>query len=64
MRSLRSEAAAPSSSRGEIAADTDLAQLAFELGGFLLAGNAAYVLFRDAGALEQGRRAVRSRLAV
>ena len=41
-------------------ADTDLAQLAFELGGFLLAGNAAYVLFRDAGALEQGRRAVRS----
>jgi AcrR family transcriptional regulator len=61
---LLQELAADARSRGEIAADTDLAQLAFELGGFLLAGNAAYVLFRDPGALEQGRRAVRTRLAV
>jgi AcrR family transcriptional regulator len=61
---LLQELAADARSRGEIAADTDLTQLAFELGGFLLAGNAAYVLFRDARALDQGRRAVRARLAV
>lgn len=50
-------------SRGEIAADTDLTQLAFELGGSLLAANAAHVLFRDARALDHGRRAARARLA-
>ncbi len=59
---LLQELAADARSRGELPADTDLAQLSFELGGFLLAGNAAYVLFRDAGALDQGRRAVRARL--
>lgn len=60
---LIQELAAEARSRGEIA-DTDLAQLAFELAGFLLAANSAYVLFRDTGALERGRRAVRARLAV
>jgi AcrR family transcriptional regulator len=48
--------------RGEIAAEPETDQLAFELIGFLGGANASFVLFRDATVLERARRAVRVRL--
>ena len=52
---LLQELGADARGRGELAADTDLAQLSFELGGFLLAANSAYVLFRDAARARPGQ---------
>ena len=49
--------------RGELRADIDARQLAFELEGALLSGNWYFHLYRDAAYLEYARRAVRTRLA-
>ena len=49
-------------SAGEIAADEDPAQLAFELNSMLAMGNSAYVLFADPAALDRARVGVRQRL--
>ena len=48
--------------RGEIAAEADTAQLAFELNALLLGANASFVLHRDADALERARLGIRDRL--
>ena len=50
--------------KGEIAAEPETEQLAFELIGYLGGANASFVLFRDPLVLERARRAVRTRLAV
>lgn len=47
---------------GEIRPDEDVAQLVFELDSVLLGVNYAYVFFRDPGALDRGRTAVKNRL--
>jgi hypothetical protein len=49
-------------SAGEIAADEDPAQLAFELNSMLAMGNSAYVLFADPAALDRARVGVHQRL--
>lgn len=48
---------------GELRADTDPAQLAFELEGALLSANWYVHLYRETSYIERARRAVRSRLA-
>ena len=48
--------------RGEIADETDAAQLAFELNALLLGANASFVLHGDVGALERARRGIGDRL--
>lgn len=48
---------------GELRADEDPTQLAFELNGMLKMGNAAFMLEPDAGGLERARRGFQSRLA-
>jgi AcrR family transcriptional regulator len=50
--------AAEGQRRGEIAADADLEQLAFELDACLEAGNYYFVLFREPEVLDRARRAV------
>jgi AcrR family transcriptional regulator len=49
-------------SAGEIAADEDPAQLAFELNSMLAMGNSAYVLFADPAALDRACVGVHRRL--
>jgi AcrR family transcriptional regulator len=49
---------------GEIAANADPEQIAFEIDSLLLGANAAFLLFEDGAALERARRAVSDRLAV
>ena len=50
--------------QGEIAADADPEQIAFEIDAAMLGANAAFLLFGDSEALERARRAVRDRLEV
>lgn len=47
---------------GEIAADVDVKQLAFELDAYLELANYTFILFRDTDALRRGREAVRTAL--
>jgi AcrR family transcriptional regulator len=47
---------------GEIDADADPEQLAFEIDSLLIGANGAFVLFSDEQALERARRAIRERL--
>jgi AcrR family transcriptional regulator len=49
-------------SLGEISADADPAQLAFETNAMLVAANLAFPLFGDSGILERARVGVRERL--
>ncbi len=49
---------------GEIAADADPEQIAFEIDSVMLGANAAFLLFGDSEALERARRAVGDRLEV
>ncbi len=56
-------AAEEAQQRGELAADTDPRQLAFELEAALLSANWYFHLFSDATYLDRARRAVRARLA-
>ena len=44
--------------RGELPADLDPEQVAFQLNGYVMAGNWAKQLFGDAGALESSRAAI------
>jgi AcrR family transcriptional regulator len=48
--------------RGEIAADADATQLAFEIGSLLLGANNAYLLQDDPAALDRARRGIAARL--
>ena len=48
--------------RGELAGDTDAAQLAFELHALVQEANWAYQLFNDPRAFERARRGIRNRL--
>ncbi len=50
--------------RGEIDADADPEQIAFEIDSVMLGANAAFMLFDDREALERARRAVCDRLEV
>jgi AcrR family transcriptional regulator len=50
--------------QGEVAADADPEQIAFEIDSVMLGANAAFLLFGDSEALERARRAVRDRLEV
>jgi AcrR family transcriptional regulator len=50
--------------RGELRADEDPAQLAFELNSYLLLGNTAFVLHEDPGFLQRARTAIARRLDV
>ncbi len=59
---LLREVAADAVARGELAADEDPEQLAFELNGVILAADANFVLHDDPHALEVARRVVRRRL--
>jgi AcrR family transcriptional regulator len=45
--------------RGELDEATDAAQLVFELNAMLVAANSAYLLHRDAAALDRARRGIR-----
>lgn len=54
--------AASACERGQLPADEDPDQLAFELNGLILAANASFVLHDDRRALETTRRIVRRRL--
>jgi AcrR family transcriptional regulator len=56
-------AAEEAQQRGELAADTDPRQLAFELEAALLSANWYYHLFNDATYFDRARRTVRARLA-
>lgn len=47
---------------GELAADVDAAQLAFEANALLVAANLAFPLFGDPTVLERARRGIRDRL--
>jgi AcrR family transcriptional regulator len=47
---------------GELSADVDRAQLAFELEALLVAANTTYILFEDSTAFERARSAIRQRL--
>jgi AcrR family transcriptional regulator len=47
---------------GEIRPDENVTQLVFELDSVLLGVNYGYVFFRDPGALDRGRTAIRNRL--
>ena len=49
---------------GELAADLDPAQLAFELEALLVAANTTYILFEDSTAFERARSAIRQRLGL
>ncbi|SEP13082.1 TetR/AcrR family transcriptional regulator [Trujillonella endophytica] len=59
---LLREVAAEAVARGELAADEDPEQLAFELNGVILAAHTNFVLHDDPHALEVARRVVRRRL--
>jgi AcrR family transcriptional regulator len=56
-------AAEDARANGELRADCDPCQLAFELEGALLSANWYFHLFQDATTLERARHAVRSRLS-
>ena len=47
---------------GEVPADVDPPQLAFELEALLVAANSMFMLFGDAGVFEQARLAIQRRL--
>ena len=49
---------------GEVPADVDPPQLAFELEALLVAANSMFMLFGDAGVFERARIAIRHRLGV
>ncbi len=49
--------------QGDLAADTDIGQLTFELNAVLHEANGHYLLFRDPAALDRARKAVEDRLA-
>jgi AcrR family transcriptional regulator len=55
------EFVANAQARGELS-DEDPDQLTFEIGGVILAANANFVLYHDAGVLDVARRVVRRRL--
>lgn len=61
-RDLLSREARTAAERGQLANDTDPAQLAFELGVILAGTNITSVLHDDTAAVARGRKAVRSRL--
>jgi hypothetical protein len=61
-RDLLGREARTAAQRGQLANDTDPAQLAFELGVILAGTNITSVLHDDAAAVTRGRNAVRSRL--
>jgi hypothetical protein len=48
---------------GELAADVEPAQLAFELEALLVASNVMFILHGDVTALQRARDAIRMRLA-
>ena len=50
--------------QGELAADEDPRQLAFELNGIILATDAGFVLQDDPAVIDLARRVVRRRLGV
>ena len=56
-------AAADAVAKEELAVDTDLRQLTFELEAALLSANWYFHLFRDATYLDHARRAIRARLS-
>jgi hypothetical protein len=58
-----SQLVAEARERGELRADEDPAQLAFELNSYLLLGNTAFVLHDDPAFLQRARSAVARRLA-
>jgi AcrR family transcriptional regulator len=62
-RDLLSHEARAAADNGQLAKDTDPAQLAFELGVILAGTNIVSVLHDDTGAIVRGRAAVRSRLS-
>jgi AcrR family transcriptional regulator len=49
--------------QGDLAADTDIGQLTFELNALLHEANGHYLLFSDPSALDRARKAVEDRLA-
>jgi len=49
---------------GQLRAEEDPEQLVFELNGYLLMGNMAFLLYNNAGAIERARGAVATRLAM
>lgn len=49
--------------RGELVAETDPVQLAFELNALAMGANWAFQLFADKGAIERGRKAIEERLS-
>jgi AcrR family transcriptional regulator len=57
------EAVAEAQAAGELRAE-DPEQVAFELNGYLLMGNTAFVLYGDPAAIARGRGAVAARLAL
>ena len=62
-RELLEHEAAEAHDRGELPAETDPGQLAFELGVILAGTNIVSVLHDDPGAIERARSAIRGRLA-
>jgi AcrR family transcriptional regulator len=62
-RDLLGREARAAAGKGQLAKDTDPAQLAFELGVILAGTNIVSVLHDDTGAIARGRAAVRSRLS-
>jgi AcrR family transcriptional regulator len=61
-RDLLGQEARAAADQGQLATDTDPAQLAFELGVILAGTDIVSVLHDDTGAIARGRAAVRSRL--
>jgi len=61
-RDLLAREARAAAGKGQLATDTDPAQLAFELGVILAGTDIVSVLHDDTGAIARGRAAVRSRL--
>jgi hypothetical protein len=61
-RDLLGGEARAAADRGQLATDTDPAQLAFELGVILAGTDIVSVLHDDTGAIARGRAAVQSRL--
>jgi AcrR family transcriptional regulator len=57
------EAVREAQERGELAADADAGQIAFEVNALLVTANLAYLLFGAPPVLERARRGVRERLA-
>jgi AcrR family transcriptional regulator len=58
------EHASKAQAAGELDADEDPDQLAFELNALLLQANALYVMFKDRAAFDRARRGIERRLAL